>query len=305
MWDAFIIGNMKTNAVIIAGPTASGKSDFAHRLAMATGGVIINCDSVQIYRGIENISASPMAGREVAPNIDGVPYRLFSILDLGQQISVADYLGLARGEYDAAVAAGRPAIFVGGTGFYIDAICRGLAQMPEITPDVRRRARDMVATDPKRVTEMLGENAPLDSQRRARALEVLLQTGHPMAYWWDRPRVGAIVPTPVRVLLNPPRDVLLKRIAARIPEMISGGAMAEAQRIIKNGWNENRAIGATQLCRYLRGEIDRDAVIENWTVRTNQYAKRQRTWFKTQYVPDVTIDSTDGAAFARVMELIA
>lgn len=296
---------MNAKSVIIAGPTASGKSDFAHRLALAVGGVIINCDSVQIYRGIENISASPMAGRELTPEIDGVPYRLFSILDLGQQISVADYQKMARDEYQAAVAAGRPAIFVGGTGFYIDAICRGLAAMPEITPDIRRRARDMVRQNPDEVTRMLGDGAPHDSQRRARALEVLLQTGRPMTYWWDQPRVGAIEPTPVRVLLNPARDVLLERIAARIPEMISGGAVTEAQHIIENGWNENRAIGATQLCRYLRGEIDRDAAIENWTVRTNQYAKRQRTWFKTQFAPDVTIDSTDGAALKCVVELMA
>ena len=84
---------------IITGPTASGKSDFAHRLALRTNGTIINCDSVQIYRGIENISASPFAGRELSDNIDGVPYRMFSVLPLSQQISVADYLKMAQTEY--------------------------------------------------------------------------------------------------------------------------------------------------------------------------------------------------------------
>ena len=108
---------MKHSAYIIAGPTASGKSDFAHRLARKIGGTIINCDSVQIYRGIENIAASPFAAREITANIDGVPYRLFSVLPLTEQISVADYLNMARTEYESAIGAGRTPIFVGGTGF--------------------------------------------------------------------------------------------------------------------------------------------------------------------------------------------
>ena len=94
------------DAYIIAGPTASGKSDFAHKLAQAVHGAIINCDSVQIYRGIENISASPFANRPISDEIDGVPYKLFSILPLSEQISVADYIALARREYDAARANG-------------------------------------------------------------------------------------------------------------------------------------------------------------------------------------------------------
>ncbi len=107
---------------IITGPTASGKSGFAHALAQKIGGTIINCDSVQIYRGIENISASPFAGTAITDTIDDVPYRLFSILPLSQQISVADYINLAHREYDAAISAGRVPIFVGGTGYYINGL---------------------------------------------------------------------------------------------------------------------------------------------------------------------------------------
>ena len=137
----------KHESYIIAGPTASGKSEFAHRLAREIGGAIINCDSVQIYRGIENISASPFAGRDLSDCIDGVPYRLFSVLDLSTQISVADYLTMARREYDAARALGKIPIFVGGTGYYINAILNGISPMPDISPDARCRAREMVASD--------------------------------------------------------------------------------------------------------------------------------------------------------------
>ena len=278
------------NAYIIAGPTASGKSDFAHKLARAVHGAIINCDSVQIYRGIENISASPFAGRDIADEIDGVPYRLFSILPLSEQISVADYIGLARREYDAVRANGFVPIFVGGTGYYVNGLVNGIAEIPEISPENRARAREMVAHDLNAARAMVAETGASDSQRVARAVEVFLQTGRQITEWWNEPRVGAITPTPYKILINPPLNVLHERIAARIPKMLSGGAVSEAKYIIENNLNSSRAIGAVQLCDYITGKITRDAAIENWITKTNQYAKRQRTWIKTQFVPDITIN---------------
>ncbi|MBQ6027152.1 MAG: tRNA (adenosine(37)-N6)-dimethylallyltransferase MiaA [Alphaproteobacteria bacterium] len=278
------------NAYIIAGPTASGKSDFAHKLARAVHGAIINCDSVQIYRGIENISASPFAGREISDEIDGVPYRLFSILPLSEQISVADYIGLARREYDAARANGFVPIFVGGTGYYINGLVNGIAEIPEISPANRARAREMVAHDLNAARAMVAETGASDSQRVARAVEVFLQTGRQITEWWNEPRVGAITPTPYKILINPPLNILHERIATRIPEMLLGGALCEAEYITKNNLDPNRAIGAVQLCDYITGKITRDAAIENWIIKTNQYAKRQRTWFKTQFAPDTIIN---------------
>ena len=277
---------------IIAGPTASGKSDFAHALARRIGGVVINCDSVQIYRGIENISASPLADATMIDGaIDGVPYELFSILPLSDRLSAAEYQARARACYDAAVAAGRPAVFVGGTGFYINAITRGLSPMPDIDEDVRARARKMVADDLDAVRAMPGAGcAGLDAQRAARALEVFLQTGRAITEFQAAPRVGAFLGHARRVLINPPADLLRARIAARIPRMMSGGALAEAQNIIATGDDPSRAIGAVQLVQYLRGEIDFDTCVQNWITKTNQYAKRQRTWFRTQFAPDVIIN---------------
>lgn len=284
------IVNMAYEAYIITGPTASGKSSFAHDLARKIGGVIINADSVQIYRGIENISASPFAGRDITDEIDGVPYRLFSILPLTEQISVAEYLKLAQVEYDAAIKSGRTPIFVGGTGYYINALVNGISPMPDIDDDVRARARELVVHDLDAARKMLPPDfTTTDPQRVARALEVFLQTGHHITEYQSAARAGAVVPNAHKVLINPPVDVLRGAIAARIPEMLSGGAVDEARAVIDAGWDENRAIGASQLCKYLRGEISMDDAIQNWITKTNQYAKRQRTWFRTQFDADETI----------------
>lgn len=282
---------MTHKSYIVAGPTASGKSDFAHELAKRLDGVIINCDSVQVYRGIENISASPFAGLDPADSaIDGVPYKLFSILPLTDQISVADYLEMARREYDAALAAGKTPIFVGGSGYYINVLIHGISPIPEVSSLNRERARQMVRDFPQAVHKLLPEDfVPRDPQRTARALEVFLETGRPLSEWQTLPRQGAIVPTPFKILINPHREILNDRIAQRLPKMLAGGAMDEARAVIESGWDEKRAIGASQLCKLIRGEISREIAQENWINKTNQYAKRQRTWFRGQYAADIEI----------------
>ena len=290
--QAFIIHCMKTKSLIITGPTASGKSDFAHKLALKINGAIINCDSVQIYRGIETVSASPFAGMKTKTfdALDGVPYRLFSILPLIEHLSVADYLCLATDAFNEVVAMGKTPIFVGGTGYYINVLINGISSIPEISAETRQRARDMVKNNIDEVYRLLPSDfVKTDPQRTARALEVFLETGRPLSDWQKLPRSGALVPDAYKILINPNRELLLERIAKRVPEMVSGDALAEAKNIIANNMDENRAIGTEQLCKMLRGEISQQDAINNWITKTNQYAKRQRTWFKTQYNPDYQI----------------
>ena len=280
---------------IIVGPTASGKSSFADALARKINGVIINCDSVQVYRGIENISASPFAEHtnEISSKmLDGVPYKLFSILDLSVQQSVSDYLILARQEYDKVKAIDKSAIFVGGTGYYANALLNGISEIPNISPDARTRARELVAQDMDAARKMLPSDfTATDPQRVARALEVFFETGHHITEYQNTERKGAVLSDDtIKILINPDADVLRKRIAARIPEMLSGGAMAEAQQIIENNWNPARAIGAVQLVDFLHGKITREEAIQNWITKTNQYAKRQRTWFRSQFHADIEIN---------------
>lgn len=286
---------MKTRDYIIVGSTASGKSGFADRLARRVNGVIINCDSVQIYRGIENISASPFAKNleQIATQtLNGVPYKLFSVLDLSTQQSVSDYLKMAQHEYDMAKQAGRPVIFVGGTGYYANALLNGISQIPNIDEESRRRARELVARDINAARKMLpADFRYTDAQRVARALEVFFQTGHHITEYQKNARVGAVLPNDtVKILINPDAKILRERIAGRIPEMLSGGAIDEARAIIQNNWNPSRAIGAVQLVDFLNGKTDRDTAIQNWITKTNQYAKRQRTWFRTQFSPDIVFD---------------
>lgn len=284
---------MNTRAYIITGPTASGKSGFAHNLARRVDGTIINCDSVQIYRGIENIAASPFAGRMVSDDIDGIPYKLFSILPLAEQISVVDYLEMARTEYNRAIADGRTPIFVGGTGYYINAIINGISPMPDISDENRALARQMVATDIGAARAMLpADFTATDPQRVARALEVFLETGCHITDFQNAPRIGAIAPDAVRILISPDTDILRERIALRIPEMLEQGALVEAERIIESGWDTRRAIGAPQAVAIVRGEMSHEYAIAQWITKTNQYAKRQRTWFRTQFNPDVIINRT-------------
>jgi len=280
----------KHNAYIITGPTASGKSSFAHALARRVNGAIINADSVQIYRNIENLSASPFAGRALSDEIDGVPYRLFSILTLDRQISVADYIKLAREQYDSLRADGYIPIFVGGTGFYINGIINGISEIPEISETNRNRARELVVNDINAARAMVPTCTATDPQRVARALEVFLETERHLSEWQKLPRIGAIMPTPFRILINPSIAELRVRIAGRVQEMLSCGVLDEAKYINDHHFDVRRAIGAEQLGEYLNGNISRASATENWITKTNQYAKRQRTWFKTQFNADLTID---------------
>ena len=284
---------MNKKSIIIAGPTASGKSGFAHELARRINGAIINCDSVQIYRDIETISASPFSGKVNGSfdEIDGVPYKLFSVLPLSEHISVADYLNMARVAMDEVTDSGRVPIFVGGSGYYINVLLNGIVQIPEIDEETRNRARDIVQNDINYARSLLPNDFDFtDPQRVSRALEVFLQTGQHITDWQKTSRSGALIPDAYKILLSPQRDVLLQRIAQRSPEMLKENAINEAQYIIINKLNETRAIGAEQLCKMLRSEISMDDAIQNWTIKTNQYAKRQRTWFKTQYIADYEIN---------------
>lgn len=283
---------MKYKSLIITGPTASGKSDFAHKLAKRINGAIINCDSVQIYSGIETISASPFAEntQNGFDEIDGVPYKLFSILPLNEHISVMDYLKLATDAMDQVVKMDKIPIFVGGSGYYINVLVNGISPIPDISNETRIRAREMLKNCPDAARKLLPDDLETkDPQRTARALEVFLETGTPLSQWQKLPRRGAILKDAYKILINPNRDILNERIEKRIPQMMSGAGFKEAQYIISNNLNDERAIGATQLCQMLRGQCSELAAIENWITKTRQYAKRQRTWFQNQYTPDYKI----------------
>lgn len=287
---------VKPKVALIAGPTASGKSDLAVRLAlaeMAAGrkAVVINADSAQVYADLGVLSARPSEDE-----MRGVPHRLFGAWDGAQACSAADWAAAAKTEIAHAADDGALAVLVGGTGLYIRTLLEGIAPVPAIDPAVRDAVRALPVAeayaalqdeDPDRAA-VLG---PADSARIARALEVVRSTGRPLAAWQVE-KVGGIGDAiDLRaVVLMPQRDWLYDRCDRRFAQMWQAGAMAEVEALLARGLNPAlpvmRAIGVPEIAAFLRGELDEGAAIAAGQQATRNYAKRQYTWLRHQVPGD-------------------
>jgi len=277
----------KNLVALIAGPTASGKSALAVRLAEAADGVVINADASQVYADLRILSARP-DDTEMAR----APHRLFGHLDAAVACSAAGWAADATGEIEAAWAAERLPILVGGTGLYLRTLLDGIAPVPEIDPAVRGEVRAMpvaAAADALRREdpEAAARLNPADSTRIARALEVVRATGRTLAGWQKRREGGiadraAIAP----LILLPPRDWLYERCDRRFAAMLEEGAVDEVEALLARGLDPAlpamRAIGVGEISDWLAGTIDRATMIERAQAATRQYAKRQYTWFRNQ-----------------------
>jgi tRNA dimethylallyltransferase len=282
--------------LVIAGPTASGKSALALELAGAFGGTVINADSQQIYRDLRILTARPDALAEAR-----VPHRLYGFLDAAERGSVASWRALALYEIATATGAGRLPILVGGTGLYFRALEHGLAPVPKIPEAVRQEAlelhrvlggvgfrEELARLDPAGA-ELLFSG---DRQRLVRAYEVVRATGIPLAAWQRRPHPSS----PYRfstILLMPLRERLYTACDARFVKMIAAGAVGEAAALDRRGLDPDlpamKAVGVPQLLRHLHGEMPLEAAISAAQRATQQYAKRQTTWFRHQTAADLTL----------------
>jgi tRNA dimethylallyltransferase len=285
------------SALVIAGPTASGKSALALALAEAQKGVVINADSLQCYRDLRILTARPDAAAEVR-----APHRLYGFLDAGERGSAGRWRELALAEIDRARAAGRLPIVVGGSGLYLRALTRGLAPIPEIPEAIREEVlalhrrlgnaafrEHLAELDPAAVERL----APGDTQRLLRAYEVVRSTGRPIGYWQGQPHR----PPPLRfrtILLMPPRRALYAAADARFAAMIAAGAFDEAaalaERRLDPGLPAMQAAGLPELLAHLQGALPRAAAIAAAQRATRRYAKRQITWFRHQSCPDIVLD---------------
>ncbi len=272
---------------LIAGPTASGKSALALALAEAEDGVIINADSAQIYCDLPILSAAP--GVEDQARAE---HRLYGIRDGALACSAADWAKLAKAEVRLAHDRGKLPILVGGTGLYLRTLLEGIAPVPGIDPEVRRQIRSRPVEDNRGELEVHDPEAaerlePADTTRIARALEVVKSTGQTLAKWQSQRRggIGGEVELNPMILL-PPRDWLYARCDARFEAMIDQGAVAEVERLHERRLDPHlpvmRAIGVPEITAFLRGEIDRAAMIAAGRQATRRYAKRQYTWFAHQ-----------------------
>lgn len=283
---------MRTRAdrrlLIVAGPTASGKSALALRLAEEFGGVVINADSMQVYREMRVLSARPSPEDEAR-----APHRLYGVLPAAEVCSAARWRDLAKAEIEAAWAAGRLPIVAGGTGLYINALTQGISPIPEVPEAARQAARALFAdlgnaAFHARLAErdpvMAARLDPGNSQRLVRAWEVLEATGRSLADWQALPPDGALRAPSLTVLLLPPRDWLYRRIDARFAEMISAGGLDEVAALDHMGLAPDlpamKALGIPELRRHLRGEVGLDAAVAAAQQATRNYAKRQVTWFR-------------------------
>ncbi len=278
-----------TALIVVAGATASGKSALALRLAEAERGVIINADSMQLYRDLDLLTARPTAADQAR-----APHRLYGILDAADPASAGRWLQLAGAAIDEALAMGRPAVVVGGTGLYLHALLHGLAPVPEIAADVCAAARARVAAlgapafhaelaelDPV----MAARLRPSDRQRLVRAYEVLIGTGRSLAAWQSMPPLRVSLPARRRGLaLAPPRPALYQRIDRRLRAMIEHGALGElkglAERSLPPDLPLMRAVAVPELLAHVAGRVDLDTALERAIGQTRRYAKRQLTWLR-------------------------
>ena len=274
-------------ALIVAGPTASGKSALAIAIAERLGGVIINADSMQVYRELRIITARPSVADEAC-----VPHRLFGVRSAAAAGSAAWWRAAALREMAAARAAGMLPILCGGSGLYFAALLNGIADIPDPGPAARAEARGVLAeigpaalhvrlsaVDPTTAARL----QPTDSQRIARAWEVWRGTGRALSAW----HAAAVAPSGWRmraILLDPPRDVLRAAIATRFTAMLAEGALDEARALLALDLDPvlpaMRAHGMPELAAHLRGETSLEEAARRAMVVTGQYTKRQATWFR-------------------------
>ncbi len=276
----------KDMPILIAGPTASGKSALALQFVREQGGIIINADAIQVYNNWRLLSARPSAEDE-----EIAPHALYGHISRDVSYSTGQWLRDISPFLTAAARRQQRPVVVGGTGLYFSALTEGLAEIPATPVSVRATADEIPLAD--LLTELDHEDPQtagrIDRQNRARvqrAWEVLRATGTPLSDWQRQP-CQPLLPKDdcVRILIDAPREWLLERIERRVDMMLKRGVLAEA-RANQAGWSDDlpaaKCIGATALLSHLQGNLTLDEARQEIIIATRQYAKRQRTWFRAR-----------------------
>ena len=295
--------NKTPPVIMLAGCTASGKSALAIKLASEINGVIVNVDSMQVYRDLRILTARPTIEEEQEAS-----HYLYGYVDGSTAYSVADYLKAVQQIIDSPLAQERPLIFVGGTGLYFRAMLQGLAPIPAIDADIRENIRreslEMSATELYvRLKKCDPDTAqglnPQDHQRIVRALEVWEQTGTSLVKFQKEPHVGIFSQQkPHCFFITRERQLLIERINQRFDQMIAQGAVAEVERLLSRSLDPSlplmRAHGVPRFIAYLRDQISFSDAIEQAKIETRQYAKRQMTWWRGS-LPQWSVHSADNS----------
>ncbi len=288
----------KNSVVVIAGPTASGKSALALEWAKEFNGVVINADSMQVYRGLRILSAAP--GTEERQQAE---HRLYEIYPPSQRGTVVDWLELAEAEIRNCWAEGKVPIVVGGTGLYLDNLINGTTPIPAIDAAVRAAvAQEAQAGAEALYARLQAEDAaaaemlhPGDMTRIKRALEIRRQTGKSIAEWYRLPMVKKLPEAAFYVVkIIPAAEELDERCFRRFDKMIEAGAEQEVRRVLELNLDKNlpamKMLGVPELSAFIEGECSFEDAVSAAKLHTRQYAKRQRTWFRNKLKADKIID---------------
>ena len=282
---------MRKNTTLIAGPTASGKSALALRIARATDGVVVNADSMQVYDVLRVLTARPSI-----EDMGGVPHSLFGHVPPSLLYSSGKWLAdvealLARPDLDD-----RHIVFVGGTGLYFRSLLGGMSAMPEVLPEIRQFWRAALAeSGPERLhaelaardPETAARLKPQDSQRIVRAMEVHASSGKPISFWQKQTGAPLVDGAAARkICLTPERGALREKIGHRFAAMAHSGALDEVRALLALRLDPAlpamKAIGVGEIAAFFRGEFSIEETIERASAATRQYAKRQETWLRHQ-----------------------
>lgn len=277
--------------VIVAGPTASGKSAYAFKRALKDKGVILNGDSLQVYKGLEVLTAQPPLKEQQT-----IPHHLYSFLSPTEGCSVGKWLSLVLKEIANVHEEERLPIVVGGTGLYLKALLEGLSSFPPIDPNLRRNlniSQETLYTHLQNVDpELALKINPHDHQRILRGLEVFYGTGKPLSSWQSKKPS----PPPFEfetILIMPSKENLERRIALRLENMVENGVVEEISRILTLSLSLNvmKAIGLREFGNFLEGKCSIEEAKKLTFIHSRQYAKRQRTWFRHQFKAQQIIDT--------------
>jgi tRNA dimethylallyltransferase len=292
--------------ILVAGPTASGTSGVALALAERLGGVVINADSMQVYRELRVLTARPDATEEAR-----APHALYGFVPASEAYSVGRYVADAARAIAQARAAGRIPIVVGGTGLYFKALLEGLSPVPTADPDVRaywraqaerRPAPELHALLARKDGDMAARLMPTDKQRIVRALEVLETTGRSLAHWQRQPGTPVLLENEaVRLRLQPERTAHRAAIEARLQAMMQHGALEEVSALLALELDDTlpvmRALGVRPLIAHLQGKTSLKDAVAATLAETLAYAKRQRTWLTRNMPAWKAIAAQQSASF--------
>ena len=286
---------MSSNKIIvIAGPTASGKSGLALSLATALNGTVINADSMQVYKDIPILAASPSN-----EDIQMAPHKLYGIYSADIRGNVVDWLNLCKQEISSARAKNRTPIIVGGTGMYIEALTKGVTPIPETPQEVRDKVTKILETEGlSKLYELIRQTdkttadrlSPNDTTRIRRAAEIWYHTGKNLSYWHTVPLITTFTEKDfIITYIKPAREELDRRARLRFDIMMQQDALTEVKNLmqlhIPDSFPSMRALGVQELKSYLIGNISLEEAVELAKLHTRQYAKRQTTWFNNRLNP--------------------